>query len=73
MGAFPVVPIFENADEIKEKVARLMLIRADVFKALEEARAEKIIGKSLEAHVMINVNDEDRALIEEYCLSLIHI
>ena len=67
LGAFPVVPIFENADEIKEKVARLMLIRADVFKALEEARAEKIIGKSLEAHVMINVNDEDRALIEEYC------
>jgi len=67
LGAFPVVPVFENADEIKEKVARLMLIRADVFKALEEARAEKIIGKSLEAHVIINVNDEDRALIEEYC------
>ncbi len=67
LGAFPVLPTFEDAAEIKEGVARLMAIRQDVFKALEEARADKVIGKSLEAHVFINVSDDDRMLIEEYC------
>ncbi len=67
LGAFPVLPTFEDAAEIKEGVARLMAIRQDVFKALEEARADKVIGKSLEAHVFINVSDDDRKLIEEYC------
>lgn len=67
LGKFPELPTFEDAAKIKEDVARLMAIRQDVFKALEEARAEKIIGKSLEAHVLINVCDEDRKLIEEYC------
>ena len=67
LGAFPVLPVIENAEEIKENVSRLMLIRTDIFKALEEARAEKVIGKSLEAHVIVNVSDEDRQLIEAYC------
>lgn len=67
LGKFPELHTFEDAAKIKEDVARLMAIRQDVFKALEEARAEKIIGKSLEAHVLINVCDEDRKLIEEYC------
>ena len=44
---------------------RLLLIRSDVLKALENARNEKIIGKSLEAHVTLNVSEEDRALIAE--------
>ena len=67
LGSFPVLPSIENAEEIKTNVARLMAIRADIFKALEEARAEKVIGKSLEAHVLVNVSDEDRQLIEAYC------
>ena len=67
LGSFPVLPVIENAEEIKTNVARLMAIRADIFKALEEARAEKVIGKSLEAHVLVNVSDEDRQLIEAYC------
>ena len=67
LGNFPTLPVFENVDQIKEDVARLMAIRADIFKALEAARAEKVIGKSLEAHVLVNVSDEDRQLIESYC------
>ena len=67
LGNFPILPVFENVDQIKEDVARLMAIRADIFKALEAARAEKVIGKSLEAHVLVNVSDEDRQLIESYC------
>ena len=55
----------ENAEEIKAKVDRLMVLRSDVFKALEEARAEKVIGKSLEATVYMHVSDDDKAIIDE--------
>src|SRR5699024_7941731 len=34
-----------------------MLVRNDVLKALEEAREEKIIGKSLEAQITLVAND----------------
>ncbi len=40
--------------------------REDVFKALENARAEKVIGKSLEAHVKLNVSESEKQLIETY-------
>ena len=67
LGSFKENLVIDNAEAIKADVARLMAIRADIFKALETARAEKVIGKSLEAHVMVNVSDEDRKLIEDYC------
>ena len=67
LGSFKENLIIDNAEEIKEKMDRMMAIRTDIFKALEEARAEKVIGKSLEAHVLVNVSDEDRALIESVC------
>ncbi len=41
------------------------MIRSDVLKALENARNEKVIGKSLEAHVQIHVSADDRMLIDE--------
>ena len=58
------VPI-ANSDDIVSKMKRLLAIRSDIFKALEEARSEKIIGKSLEAHVHLQVSEADRALIEK--------
>lgn len=58
------VPI-ANSDDIVSKMKRLLAMRSDIFKALEEARSEKIIGKSLEAHVHLQVSEADRALIEE--------
>ncbi len=67
LGSFKENLVIDNAEEIKEKMDRMMAIRTDIFKALEEARAEKVIGKSLEAHVLVNVSDEDRALIESVC------
>ena len=36
-----------EAKEIRERFATLMLIRDDVLKALEVARNDKVIGKSL--------------------------
>lgn len=47
-----------EAEELRSKFDQLMLVRDDVLKALEEARNEKVIGKSLEAHVMVAVSDE---------------
>ena len=44
---------------------RLFELRSDVFKALEEARAAKTIGKSLEATVYMHVTSDDKAIIEE--------
>ena len=38
-------------------------IKNDVYKALEEARNEKVIGKSLEAKVLLNLLDEDKELL----------
>ncbi|MCI8541339.1 MAG: isoleucine--tRNA ligase [Erysipelotrichaceae bacterium] len=49
---------------IQADMERLLALRSDCFKALEEARSEKIIGKSLEAHLRLHVNEEDLALIE---------
>ncbi len=45
----------EEAQALRDRFATLMLIRDDVLKALEEARNEKVIGKSLEAKVTVAV------------------
>ncbi|MFC4557033.1 isoleucine--tRNA ligase [Virgibacillus kekensis] len=46
---------FENA---QEKWDHFMKVRDDVLKALEEARNEKVIGKSLEAKITLVPKDE---------------
>src|SRR5699024_9671768 len=51
------IDVFSN-DEIENKWNHFMKVRDDVLKALEEARDEKIIGKSLEAKVTITPKDE---------------
>lgn len=44
-----------EAEQVRERFATLMLIRDDVLKALEVARSDKGIGKSLEAKVTVFV------------------
>ena len=46
---------------------RCFALRSDVFKALEESRAAKVIGKPLEAHVVIDCSKEDKELLEKAC------
>ncbi len=41
-------------------------LRDEVLKALEDARAAKLIGKSLEAKVIISANDEKYALLDSF-------
>ncbi len=57
-----------NFAEIEEKYEALFNLRDGVMKALEIARTEKIIGKSLEAAITIypNNNSEAKALFNEF-------
>ncbi len=48
----------ENTDVVKSNVSVLMDVRESVLKALEIARSEKMIGKSLEATVEISLSKE---------------
>lgn len=50
----PNVVSHSNEDEILTKYSDFMLLRDDVLKALEQARNDKIIGKSLNAKVTLN-------------------
>jgi isoleucyl-tRNA synthetase len=53
-----------NAQALEEKWTEFMNLRDDVLKALEEARNQKVIGKSLTAKVTLYVNDKSRALLD---------
>ena len=52
--------------EIEAQYNKLFDLRDDVLKALEVARTEKLIGKSLEAKVEIYAEGETKALIEGF-------
>ena len=52
---FPEVKTYKNEVELKEIFDLFFGIKNDVYKALEEARNEKIIGKSLEAKVFLKL------------------
>ena len=41
-----------------------MALRDDVLKALEEARNEKVIGKSLAAKITLYVDEETKGLLD---------
>lgn len=51
LSEMPEVKHFNNEEKLVDLWNRFMNLRSGVFKALEEARNEKLIGKSFEAHV----------------------
>ncbi|WML49330.1 isoleucine--tRNA ligase [Neobacillus sp. PS3-34] len=53
-----------NADSLEEKWSAFLELRDDVLKALEEARNQKVIGKSLTAKVTLYVNEKTKALLD---------
>lgn len=61
---FPEIKDYEDADIIRKQVNRALLIRKDVFKAMEESRNKKVIKKTLEAEVLLNVEKADQELLE---------
>ncbi|HEX7063878.1 MAG TPA: isoleucine--tRNA ligase, partial [Bacillales bacterium] len=54
-----------DADAVKEKWDRFVDVRDEVLKALEEARNEKVIGKSLEASITLYPNKPTRELLND--------
>jgi isoleucyl-tRNA synthetase len=54
----------KGADALEEKWTDFMKLRNDVLKALEEARNEKVIGKSLAAKVTLYVTDQSKVLLD---------
>lgn len=60
---YPKAKNYANAASHKEQFTRLFALRDDVLKALEDARNEKIIGKPLEASVVIECSKEDEVLL----------
>ena len=66
-----VKPVYyDGSDAIIAKFTKFMALRDDVLKALEAARNEKIIGKSLNAHLVICPNDEMAKEIVDFHLNL---
>ncbi|MEG0659792.1 MAG: isoleucine--tRNA ligase [Anaerorhabdus sp.] len=61
----PVAKEFANAVELKTTFAKLHEIRDEALKALELARADKVIGKPLEAELTIVCSNEDKKLLED--------
>ena len=65
LTTFPDVEFSFDPETLKRKMHILFAVRKDVFKALEEARANKLIGKSLEASVALDVEDSVMDVIED--------
>lgn len=55
----PEARAIEGQDELNKKWSFFMEVRHDILKALEEARNEKVIGKSLEASIVIKANKSE--------------
>lgn len=60
------MPETRDVDEaLLEKWTKILTLRNDVLKAIEEARSEKTVGKSLEASVQIFAQDDaEKVLLE---------
>lgn len=54
---------FENENELLFKYQKFMSFRTDVLKAIEEARNNKIIGKSLNAKLVIKPSEDTKELL----------
>ena len=55
---------YEDEKEISSLFEKFFAVKDDVFKALEEARDEKVIGKGLEAKVMIHAKGKTKEALE---------
>jgi isoleucyl-tRNA synthetase len=60
----PEAQYIERAEELVAKWDAFMAVRDDVLKALEVARNEKVIGKSLTAHLVVYPTNETKQLLD---------
>ena len=64
LSDMPEVKNFEGTADLEQKWDHVMELRDEVLKALEEARNEKKIGKSLTAQLHIYADSDAKALLE---------
>jgi isoleucyl-tRNA synthetase len=62
---FPEVDEQENFDALRTKWSKIIAVRNEVLKALEEARNAKTIGKSLEAKINVYADAETVELLND--------
>ncbi|MEG0439197.1 MAG: isoleucine--tRNA ligase [Solibacillus sp.] len=62
---FPEVDEKANFTELRTKWTKLIAVRNEVLKALEEARNAKTIGKSLEAKISVYADSETAELLND--------
>ncbi len=60
----PTVQNYANADDLMAEWTQFMDLRSNVLKSLEEARDAKLIGKSLEAHLDLYVDDATQTFLD---------
>ncbi len=61
---FPEAKEYADAAELKEQFTRLLEIRSDVNKAIENARNDKLVASSQEAAVTLHCTDADENLLK---------
>ena len=67
LTSWPKLPDFYLQAELEERWKRFLRIREEVYRALEKARKEKVIGNSLEAEVTVfSTSPEKTLLLKEY-------
>jgi len=66
LGEFPNALELSDEESLKEEFSRLFDLRTVIFKALEEARNVKTIGKSLEAAIHVRVNNSLALLVQKH-------
>lgn len=62
---FPEVDEQANFEELRVKWTKVIAVRDEVLKALEEARNAKTIGKSLEAKLTVYADEEVATLLQD--------
>jgi isoleucyl-tRNA synthetase len=62
---FPEVQKYADEDEIRDMFTKLLDVRTDVLKALEESRNSKLIGTAQEAEVDLTLTGEEDELLEK--------
>ncbi|HIZ95226.1 MAG TPA: isoleucine--tRNA ligase [Candidatus Ligilactobacillus excrementavium] len=65
LSDMPTVDHYDGEAKLVENWDKFMQIRSHVFKTLEEARDQKLIGKSFEAHVDLYVTDSVHQLLDD--------
>lgn len=73
LAYFPEIVTSEEDAELLRRWDRIFEIREAVLKSLEEARTEKLIGSSLEAKVILSVNEETLMFLKPYADELRYI